>query len=449
MAVFRSPRILIITVVLLLIPATWFATRDARTEEAAITALVHRGAFAVSVSTSGELSARESVRIMGPRNTREARVFQMVIQSIVPEGTIVDSGDVVAELDRAPVGTRLAEVTLAAAKAQAVYEQAMLDSTLTLSQAREEIRSLDLALEEQRIAKEQAIYEPPSTQRKAEIDFQKAQRALAQAKLDYTTKEEQARAKMREVAADRDREQNDVLIVQQVMDAFTVRAPAPGMVIYIKEWNGRKRTVGSQVSAWDPAVATLPDLTQMESITYVNEIDIRKIAAGQPVQITLDADPSKHLTGTVTAVANVGEQRPNTDAKVFEVHITVQTPDTTLRPGMTTGNAIETFRDADALSVPIEALRLEDGVPFVYRRSGADVKKQEVLVGAMNDNDVIIAAGLEENDEVLLTPPADREGLAFNRLPDSLTSRGGEARPVGGGDTAITLPVEATPPPRN
>jgi len=54
------------------------------------------------------------------------------------------------------------------------------------------------------------------------------------------------------------------------------------MVIYVKEWNGRKRTVGSQVNAWEPGVATLPDLTQMESVTYVNEIDVRKLAVGQP-----------------------------------------------------------------------------------------------------------------------------------------------------------------------
>jgi multidrug resistance efflux pump len=76
---------------------------------------------------------------------------------------------------------------------------------------------------------------------------------------------------------------------------------------------------GSQVSSWEPAVATLPDLTKMESVTYVNEIDVRKIAAGQRSSLTLDSDPGKKLTGTVTSVANVGEQAPNTDAKVFEV----------------------------------------------------------------------------------------------------------------------------------
>lgn len=205
----------------------------------------------------------------------------------------------------------------------------MLDSALNLSTAREEIRTMELGLEEKRLAKEQATYEAPTIKRQAEIDLEKAERALAQAKEDYKTKTEQEKAKMREVGADLGRQRNMLQLVQGVMQAFTVRAPAAGMVIYVKEWNGRKRTTGSQVNPWDPTVATLPDLSQMESVTYVNEIDVRQIAVGQPVVLTLDADPTRSLTGKVTMVANVGEQRPNTDAKVFEVRVEIDKPDTT------------------------------------------------------------------------------------------------------------------------
>ena len=62
-------------------------------------------------------------------------------------------------------------------------------------------------------------------------------------------------------------------------DQFSVRAPPPGMVIYVREWNGKKKGVGSMWNAWESTVATLPDLTQMESETYVNEVDVRKLAA--------------------------------------------------------------------------------------------------------------------------------------------------------------------------
>lgn len=420
MSYLRDRRVLaVVLLALVSLPTAYHFVDRPASEDATLVTRARRGPFLITVTTSGELQAREAVNITGPTQAQQVQVYQMRISSIIPEGTVVDSGEVVAELDRSQIAAKAAEVTLALQKAEAVHEQAMLDSTLTLSQARDEIRNLDLGLEERRLAKEQAKYEPPTVQRQAAIDLEKAQRALDQAKLDYTTKVEQAKAKMREVGADLERQRNQLTIVQGILTHFTVRAPAPGMVIYVKEWNGRKRTNGSQISAWDPTVATLPDLTQMESKTYVNEVDIRKVAVGQPVAITLDADPTKKLTGKVTSVANVGEQRPNTDAKVFEVGIEVTQQDTTLRPGMTTGNAIETGRYDDVLFIPIEALGSEGGIPFVYHRTGGSVHKQEVVTGPMNENHVIIERGIHEGDQVLLSPPADDGSLELERLPDS------------------------------
>src|SRR5437870_12110690 len=400
----------------ILVPSAWLLARGPAAPENSLVARVKRGPFAVTVTTSGELRARQFVRITAPAGAQQAGAWQMKIQSIVPEGTIVKQGDVVAELDRSTLANKFDEVRLALQKAEAQYEQAMLDSTLNLSTARENIRTMELGLEEKRLAKEQAVYEAPTVKRQAEIDYEKAQRALAQAKADYETKTEQAKAKMREVGAEVSRQRGLLKAVQDFMAGFTIKAPAPGLVIYAKEWNGKKRTTGSQVNAWDPGVAQLPDLTHMESVTYVNEIDVRKVAVGQPVGITLDADPTKRLTGKVTSVANVGEQRPNADAKVFEVKVQVEQSDSTLRPGMTTGNAIETLKVADALFVPLEALGSEGGVSFVYKQARGRVVKQEVGTGAVNDDEVIIVSGLGVDDRVLLSPPANHERLTLVRL---------------------------------
>ncbi len=432
--------ILLATVLLVGVPSAWVLTRREVSGGGAVVAPVKKGEFKVIVTTTGELRALKDVRITGPMNAQQAQIYQLKISTLIPEGTVVKEGDVVAELDRAPAATKLTEVSLALQKAQAQYEQAQLDSTLNLSTAREEMKTMELSLEEKRIAKEQAVYEAPSIQRQAEIDLERAQRALDQAKVDYGTKTEQAKAKMREVGADYDRQKNLLATVQDVMANFTIKAPGPGMVIYIREWNGKKRTAGAQIGSWDPAVATLPDLSQMESITYINEIDVRKVAVGQPAVVTLDADPSKRLVGTVTQVANVGEQRPNADAKVFEVHVTISHPDTTLRPGMTTGNAIETYSVKDALSVPLEAVVTEEGVPFVYRTQGSGVVKQEVETGIMNDDAVIITSGLSESDHVLLSLPSSASGIETVRLPGS----GKTPKPTVGGDTGADR--RAVPP---
>ena len=416
----RDRRFLALTAVLVVGAGALLVAGSPEVADSAVSARPVRGDFIVPITVSGELRARQFVQITAPANAQQAGAFQMRIQSLVPEGTVVRAGDVVAEIDRSTLATRLTEVTLALQKAEAVFEQAQLDSQLTLGTARENIRTMELGLEEKRLAKDNAVYEAPTVRRQAEIDFERATRALAQARVDYQTRTEQSQAKMREVGADRDRQRNLLGVVQNVMENFTIRAPSPGMVIYVKEWNGRKRTTGSQVSSWDNAVATLPDLNQMESVTYVNEIDIRKIKVGQRVTISLDSDPSKRLDGQVATVANVGEQRPNQDAKVFEVKVTVLTADTTLRPGMTTGNEIETEKVANALYVPLEAVSSGDSVTYVFKQSGGRLVRQEVATGPMNDHEVVIVHGLDADERVLLAPPADAGNVPLERLPENL-----------------------------
>jgi RND family efflux transporter MFP subunit len=431
------------------ITAWYFTPASAKTDDSVV-ARVKKGDFKVVVTSAGELRAKKFVQVQGPLNMQQAEIYQTKISTLVPEGTVVKEGDVVAELDRSGIAAKMAEVSLALQKAEAQLLQAQLDSTLNLATAREEIKTQELSLEEKRLAKEQAAYESPSVKRQVEIDYEKATRQLAQSKVNYVTKTQQAIAKMAEVGADVQRQRNKLKSVQEVLANFTIRAPSPGMVIYVKEWNGKKKGIGSQVSAWDPTVATLPDLGQMESLTYVNEIDVRKIAAGQKVTISLDSDPTKKLPGTVVAVANVGEQRPNADAKVFEVKILLAQADTTLRPGMTTSNAVETNVVKNALYVPLEAVAVEGTTPYVYKRDGASVTKQQVETGLANENEIVIAKGVEKDDRVLLTPPADKDKLEMKTLPGAKPGTGGLPQP-GPADTPSTakpVPVKpATPAP--
>lgn len=380
-------------------------------EDTAVTASVKRGDLAVVVTTTGELRARKFVQVSGPANSQMAQVYQTKIASMVPEGQLVKEGEVIAELDKGPVAAKLSEVTINLQKASAQYTSAELDSALNLAQAREEIRTAEYLLEEKRLANEQAKFEAPTIKRQAEIDYEKAVRGLDRSKSNYQTKLKQAIAKMAEVGAERDQHANRLRIIQDVMSAFTVRAPSPGMVIYVREWNGKKKGVGSQWSPWDASVATLPDLTQMESFTYVNEVDVRKVSVGQKVKISLDADPTKKLTGTVTQVANVGEQRPNQDSKVFEVKITIVEADTTLRPGMTTSNAIGTATIPGVLSIPLEAVTGDSAASYVYKVDGRRVVKQQIVTGAMNDNEIIVKRGLATGDRVLLTVPTNSAAL--------------------------------------
>jgi hypothetical protein len=368
-----------------------------------------KGEFRVTVASTGELQAKNSIEIRGPENARAADIYNMKISNLIPEGTVVKKGAFVAELDKAEILNKIRESQLNVQKLEAEYQQTMLDSTLTLAQARDELVNLKYTEEEKRIIVEQSAYEAPAMQRQAQIDLERAQRNTEQATTNYETKKKQSIAKMEVAGADLTKERQRLDRYQKTMEEFTIKAPADGMVVYAREWGGKKKVVGSTISPWDPTVATLPDLRVMESITYITEIDIQKIAVDQAVKINLDADPNKTLSGTVTSVANIGEQRPNSDAKVFEVKIRVNESDTTLRPSMTTSNEILVARLDSVLSLPLECIQTVDSTTFVYRKDGGDAVRQQVRLGLINENEAVILEGVGEDDQVFLVPPDERD----------------------------------------
>jgi multidrug efflux pump subunit AcrA (membrane-fusion protein) len=379
-----------------------------------------KGNFDVVVTTTGELQAKNSIQIRGPRGAQTIQIWNLTIQNLVPEGTIVEKGDLVAELDRSDILTRMQNAQLEVQRAESQLEQAQLDSSLTLSQARDELENLRFQLEERQIAVEQSVYESPAVQRQTQIELERTERLLQQEQQNYRTRVMQAEASIREIEATLTQERNNLERIMEVMDGFTIHAPENGMVVYARNWQGRKTTTGSTIGAFDPVVAELPDFSAMESLTYVNEVDIQKIRTGQNVQIGLDAIRGKELTGVVTSVANIGEQRPNTHSKVFEVKIEINESDTTLRPAMTTSNNILIETIEDALFVPLESVHVYDFNHFVFKKAGNQIVMQQIIMGATNDNDVVILEGLNENEQVLISMPPDTAGLQRILLPDDV-----------------------------
>jgi len=396
--------------IVVLVVVFFLVRGNTKGEAAEIIAEVKRGPFKIEIETTGELEAKNSVKILGPSSLREFGIFQVNIQNIVDEGTVVKKGDWVATLDRSDFQNKYTAKQIEVEKANSKFVQTQLDTTLIMRQSRDELINLKYAVEEKEIVLEQSKFEPPATIKQAGIDLDKARRGQEQALENYKIKKRQNIEKMREVAAELRKVQNELTAMTKVLEAFNVIAPEPGMVIYEKGWDGKPIKAGSQISVWDPTVATLPDLTTMMSKTYVNEVDVRKVKSGQKVEIGLDADPDKKLIGSVVRVANVGEQRPNSDSKVFEINVEISGYDPTLRPSMTTSNRIIANVIDSALFIPLECLHSQfDSITYVFKKEGTSVIKQEVIVGETNANDAVILGGLSEADRIYLSVPPGKE----------------------------------------
>ena len=357
---------------------------------------VKKGSFEISVSAAGELIAENSIDIKGPvigqGNQRggdqrgggmqhggnqggpgrgsDMHVADLKMLDIVPEGTIVKQGDYVAQLDRSSYDNTLKDELQTLLTYQQNVEMKILNTTVALTDLRDEIKNQKFAVEEAKINLDQSKYEPPATIRQAGITYDRAKRTLEQKEKAYALRVAQTLSEINHEKRHLERETRLVKDLQEFLAEFTIKTPSDGMIIYKKERNGTKRKTGSTINPFDMIIATLPDLSTMISKTYINEIDVSKVKSGQQVSIIVDAFPKKSFKGYVTDVANIGEQLPNSDAKMFETQIKINRINFDLRPSMTTGNKILLKRINDAIYIPLECVQTgRDSIPFVYEKN--------------------------------------------------------------------------------
>ncbi len=389
----------------------YFSSPAAAVQDQELRYEVARQPFVIQVTATGELAAKKSVKIRAPQGMRAAGIYETTLSDLVPEGNVVEAGDYVASLDRTELAGKMSDVQTELEKIRTQLEQARIDTAIELRGIRDELANLEFAKQEKLLAVEQSKYEPRSVIQQAELDLERTERDFRQLLKKYELKQQQAIAKIQEIDALLRQNQRQLQVYNELSEQFTIHAPEPGMVIYARTWRGKKEP-GSRISAWDPIVAELPDLSDMISQTYVNEVDISKVQEGQDVKIEVDAFPDRAYTGKVIKVANIGEQLSGYDAKVFEVIVQVNEVDSILRPAMTTSNAIITGIYEDILAIPLEGLQ-SDSLTFVYKDSGSGVVRQEIVTSLASSDEIMVEYGLSAGDVIFLVPPPGAEEAPF------------------------------------
>lgn len=397
---FAATAVIILFVVLLILSGS-------KNETTQITTTVKKGPFEVLVYSSGQLESENSDNIYIPEELkdRQTRISSLTITDIVEEGTYVDSGDYVATLDHQAVQEQLKDAQDELEKILSEYNDSKIDSNLTLSNERDQIINATLDVEERKIAVDESIYESPSEQKKVKMDYDKALRKLKQSKQAYALKTQQEINKVNRKFITYKQVKQRVDALEKLMDNLIIHSPKAGIISYYQyDWGGTVET-GSRVSQYSPIIATFPNMNNLVTKTFINEIDIALIKPGQKVRIGIDAFPDKTLTGEVATVANMGQLMPKSDAKVFEVKIKVDGSDPELKPAMTTSNTIQTSFIEDATYIPIEAVFSNDSLSYVYL---SDSKTRQIIEpGEANENYVVVNQGLKEGQEVQLLKPED------------------------------------------
>lgn len=365
---------------------------------------VQRGEFVNSITVTGELEAVNSEVIFAPflrwsRGTPK-------ISKLVDDGKQVEQGELLVQFDASEVQKAIsdaeAELEIAAAeltKAKVSNESDMADLSADL-----EIAELGYKISELRL--EQASFKAEIERKKIELDLEKAAIQLEQAKQEIENRKKVQKEEVSKLELKVQQAQTRLQQAEETLASLTISAPAPGIAI-IRE-NHRtdeKFQVDDQVHPGWPLIG-LPDLSSMEGVVEINEIEISKIELDQPARVRLDAYPDTSFPGHVTEIATLARnKRRNSKVKVFDATILLDENDEKLMPGMTVSCEIIVERVPDVLFIPLEALFIKDRENVVYVENGSDFEKRKVETGIESDNYVIIAKGLKENERIALIDP--------------------------------------------
>ncbi len=367
---------------------------------------VQNSTFAVDITESGEVRAVNSYNIQSPMEWR----MELQITDMVKEGTLVQEGDFLVQFDATTL-----EEELDTSKDQLKAQEAELLSVETkqksqLSQFESDLKMAEYSREASKLQLELLKFESEVRKEDARLAYMKALISFDETETKIKAQKIIDEAEMGRVQQTLRYRRNNVNDIKKRIDQLTLKAPTYGMVVYneIGGWRGTpKHKVAIGETVWPRmTVIQIPDLSEMESVIRVNEIDASKILVGQDVNLILDAFEDRTFNGTVVSVAPLADKADSEEEshiKDLEVVIRIDESHQILKPGMSAKTRIILEEIPDARYVLNGAVFEQNGETVIFPRSTYP-QPVTVKLGKRNDLSVIIEAD-KDYDEIALTPP--------------------------------------------
>jgi multidrug resistance efflux pump len=366
---------------------------------------LRRGDLVIGVVVTGELEAVDSTDIKPP----PLQIWNFKIASMAEDGAEVALGDPVVGFDASEQAHELENVQNEALAAQKKLDKKRVDAALARREEELAIAGAEAALRKATLKTDTPVDLVASVDLRAlQLDERAAQIALELAK-DRAS--QARRADDAELASLADKLAYATRRAEQLaknVALMQIAAPRAGTVVYPTSWRGEKKKVGD--NAWRmEVVLQIVGLDKMIGKGEVDEVEIARVAAAQPVSLRLDALPDVQLRGRVASIAR--SVRPKSNAvpsKVVEIKIALDPTKAPLRPGMRFRGEVETERVPDVVQIPIDAVFVTPEGPVAFRDRGDGVEAVPLVLGRRSSTMIEVKAGLLPGDRVSRSDPARR-----------------------------------------
>jgi HlyD family secretion protein len=375
-----------------LIVIVFFAARSFTRDRLPVReARVSRQELVNNISTNGRVEPVVNYPVYSPVATTVKALY-------VQQGDQVPAGKLLLQLDDTEARARVAAAQSAVRTAQAALDAATHNGNLQERQA----SAADI--DRTRIDCDEARHDLEAlTRLKATGAASASEVAAAQQRLDSTeaalhAAEESAHSRYapadvaRAQAAVADAEAN-LSAAQDTLAKTAPRAPAAGTIYSL----GVAR---SEFVEEGRLLLQLADLHNLRVRAYFDEPEIGLLAVGEKVQIKWDGDAKAghfwygHVERTPTTVVQYSTRT------VGETIVVIDGGDGGLLPDTNVTVTVTTSSQANALTVPREALHVESGKTYVFKVVGDELVRTPVVVGTPSLTLAPIVSGLQEGDIV-------------------------------------------------
>jgi multidrug resistance efflux pump len=407
---------------------------------AAVTAVpvatVKRGDIALTVYTSGTLNAQKMARLVAPQVTGG----EMTVIKLLPTGSAVKAGGVVAAFDPGAEEYNLQEARAELGEAQKEIAKAGTDAKVQAAEDQSQLLSDQYEVDKAAIkVKTNELYSAIDAQQNI-LALDQAKRALAELRADVKSHSTSGQATL--AVAEQDKQKALFAIQQALQDIknMTVRSPVAGLVEVEKNYwaNGGIFFEGEELPEFrvgDEAfsgmgVAQVIDPSRIEVHTAVTETDRANIRIGQRVEIHVDSMPHKVFYGKITAISgsasrgSIFSDLPPTVA-TFAVTVQFTGAPAGSRPGETAHLVIQGTALSGVLYLPPQAVFQVNGNPVIYVKKESGFEAQRVKIKYRTATQIVIE-GVERGAVVALVNPEQKNSGSPPARPGMALPQGGE-----------------------
>jgi len=343
------------------------------------------------VSTNGKVEPLDNFEAHAPIGTTVKRI-------LVKEGEQVKKGQLLVAMDdadaRSQAAKALAQVRASQADVSAIENGGVREEVLTLHAQLTKARAAQDTAERnlaalQRLEREGAASSGEVKEAQSQFDRAKADLNLLEAK----ERERYSKPEIARVDAQASQARAAYQAAGDLLEQLNIRAPFDGTVYSLPVRQGAYVNPGDMI-------LQEANLSKVRVRAFVDEPDIGRLTQGDQIEVTWDAMPGRIWQGTLSSTPSVVKLRGTRN--VGETTCVVNNGDLKLLPNINVGVTITTAEHQNVLTVPREAIHLENGNTFVYQVVNHELQSRAVHTALSNLTQVEITSGLSEGAVVAL-----------------------------------------------